>query len=291
MDAPAAALLPFTPQAAAAAWLTGLLSGGGRIELSAALALTAALLPRTMPRPQPAATGQRLRVLTANLLYGRAAGSPVVDLVTNTSADVLFVQELDQDGASRLSEAGVDRLLPYVLTDANAARPRGNAIYARYPLGPAAAVAATSSVQPVATLRLPTGPVRLACVHLHTPRRPWRRSGVADWRADLSALLTMPLPAGPADPPLILAGDFNSTMDHAAFRQVLSRGLVDAASEVGDGLVPTWGPLPGGRIALLTLDHVLADRRCAVVRTCAHSLPLTDHRALLADLRLPSLPR
>ena len=35
-----------------------------------------------------------LRVLTANLLVGRAAAEPVVELAVRLKADVLFVQEL-----------------------------------------------------------------------------------------------------------------------------------------------------------------------------------------------------
>jgi len=52
-------------------------------------------------------------------------------------------------------------------------------------------------------------------------------------------------------------------------------------------LAPTWGPLPGGRVAVLTLDHVLADPRCAVLASSVHALPGTDHRAVFARLRLP----
>jgi endonuclease/exonuclease/phosphatase family metal-dependent hydrolase len=290
IDAPAAALLPLTPLAAAAGWLTALLSTG-EVAASTALsagALTMVLAPRAMSQRQPAATGPVLAVLTANLLYGRAAPGSVVGLVRRTGAEVLFVQELSQGAAGRLRKAGLEDVLPHVRSDFSAAEPRGNAIYARYPLSAVPAPVSTSSVQPAAMLRSPAGPVRLACIHLRTPGRPWRRSGAADWRADLSALLAVPLPADPADPPLILAGDFNSTVDHAAFRQVLRGGLIDAADQVGNGLVPTWGPLPGGRVALLTLDHVLADPRCAVLASSVHPLPGTDHRAVFARLRLPA---
>src|SRR5262249_54723208 len=105
---PAAALLPFTPQAAAAAWIATLLPRAQRARAITALAaatMTAALVPRTIARPQPLVTGPMLRVLTANLLVGRAAAEAVVGLAGRTGADVLFVQELGEKAADRLARA------------------------------------------------------------------------------------------------------------------------------------------------------------------------------------------
>jgi endonuclease/exonuclease/phosphatase family metal-dependent hydrolase len=87
--------------------------------------------------------------------------------------------------------------------------------------------------------------------------------------------------------PLIAAGDFNSTVDHAEFRQLLGHGLKDAACQAGNGLTPTWGIIPG-RFAMLAIDHVLTDDRCAVIGTSVHALHGTDHRAVFARIRLPA---
>jgi len=124
--------------------------------------------------------------------------------------------------------------------------------------------------------------VDLACIHAASPKPPWSPGATARWRSQLSAL---PAPDGS---PLILAGDFNATLDHAQFRRLLRRGYADAASQAGHGLSPTWGPRPGRRPALLAIDHVLTGRRCAVLSTSAHVLPGSDHRALYAELRLPA---
>jgi len=111
---------------------------------------------------------------------------------------------------------------------------------------------------------------------------PWNLPSAPRWRSELAALP----PAG--DPPVVLAGDFNATLDHAQFRRFLRLGHVDAASQVGKGLVPTWGPEPRGRPALLAFDHVLVDPRCAVLATSAHRVPGSDHKALYARFRLPA---
>ena len=91
----------------------------------------------------------------------------------------------------------------------------------------------------------------------------------------------------PAELPRVLAGDFNATLDHAPLRGVLRLGYADAARAVGNALAPTWGPL--GRPALITIDHVLVDRRCAVLASSVHVIPGTDHRAVYAEIRLPEL--
>ena len=122
----------------------------------------------------------------------------------------------------------------------------------------------------------------LACIHAASPKPPWSPGATDRWRSQLSAL-----PA-PGDSPRILAGDFNATLDHAQFRRLLRRGYLDAASQVGHGLSMTWGPRPDRRLALLAIDHVLIDRRCAVLTTSAHWLTGSDHRALYAELRLPA---
>jgi endonuclease/exonuclease/phosphatase family metal-dependent hydrolase len=223
-----------------------------------------------------------LRVLTANLLAGRAMAEAVTELVGRKHADVLFVQELTGDATARLQRAGLGDLLPHQVTQPVPHSTRGS-IYARYPLRGGPPAAPRSAARCTARLDLPSGQfVYLACIHAAPPKPPWSPGATARWRSQLSAL-----PA-PGDSPLILAGDFNATLDHAQFRRLLRRGYADAASQAGNGLSPTWGPQPGRRPALLAIDHVLTDRRCAVLSTSAHLLPGSDHRAVYAELRLPA---
>ena len=278
-------LLSFTPHAAAGAWLSALLLRGRGTSATAALAaaaLTAAVAPRGIPRRQPPASGAVLRVLTANLLAGRGCADAVVELVCTTGADVLFLQELTDEAVIRLKRAGLNDLLPNEMTEVIPSSARGGGIYARYPLSDGLAIAPTAVAQPTARLDLPAGrSVQLVCVHPRPPWPPWSAGAVPRWRTELSVL------PPPGDPPVILAGDFNSTVDHAQFRRLLRLGHVDAASQAGHGLVPTWGPEPSGRPAVLAIDHVLIDPRCAVRAASVHRLPGSDHRAVYAEVQLP----
>jgi endonuclease/exonuclease/phosphatase (EEP) superfamily protein YafD len=286
-EAWAVPLLSLTPQVTAGAWVSALLLRGAGPAAAAAVAgaaLTAAVGPRAVPSRQPPAAGPVLRVLTANLLVGRAVAEVVVELACRKHADVLFVQELTDDAAAGLQRAGLGDLLPHRVTQPMP-HGTGGSIYARYPLRGGSPPAPVSAARCTARLDLPSGQfVQLACIHAAPPKPPWFPDATARWRSQLSAL-----PA-PGDSPCILAGDFNATLDHAQFRRLLRLGYVDAASQAGNGLSPTWGPQPGRRLSLLAIDHVLVDKRCVVLTTSAHRLTGSDHRALYAELRLRAAP-
>jgi endonuclease/exonuclease/phosphatase family metal-dependent hydrolase len=284
IGAPVTPLLSFTPQVAAAAPLAALglgVAGRRGPAVTAALA-TAALVavtrPRAFRRPQPAVSGPVLRVLTVNLLCGRADCEVLAALVRRTGADVLFLQELTEDAVTRLAQAGLDDLMPQKITEPRGSS-MGSGIYSRFPLSQGRPLAPADAPQPAAALELPGGEaVERGCVHLRAPL-PLSSRGVARWRQELAVL------PPPGELPRVLAGDFNATLDHAPFRSLLRRGYGDAALEAGNALTPTWGPL--GKPAVITIDHVLVDRRCAVLASSVHPVPGTDHRAVYAEIRLP----
>ena len=287
VEAPAAPLLSFTPQVAAGALLGSLVlrrKGAAAAAAITGAALAGVMLPRTIMRPQPAARGPVLRVATANLMHGRASEEAIVGLVQRTGADVLFVQELTEGAMNRLKQAGLTDLLPHEMIDVRGDSARGCGIYARFPLSNGLSLTPVSAAQPTARLKLPGGQhADLVCVHPHPPKPPWSPRKVARWREELTVL---PPPASPADPPRVLAGDFNASADHEPFRGLLRLGHVDAASQMGKGLVPTWAPWRR-RPGVLTLDHVLVDPRCAVLAASVHQLPGSDHQVVYAEFRLP----
>jgi endonuclease/exonuclease/phosphatase family metal-dependent hydrolase len=284
IDAPATALLSFTPAAAAAAPVAALALGLTRQRgpaVTAALAATALVAvtgSRAIRRRQPKATGPVLRVVTVNVLCGRADAEAVVALVRRTDADVLFLQEVTEDVVTRLRQAGLDDLMPRKIAELRGSS-LGSGIYSRFPLSEGPLLAPAYAAQPTAVLELPGGEaVELGCVH---PRAPLPPSPVAvgRWRRELAVL------PPPGELPRVLAGDYNATLDHAPFRRLLRLGYADAAVQVGNALTPTWGPL--GKPAVITIDHVLVDRRCAVLASSVHAVPGTDHRAVYAEIRLP----
>ena len=92
-EAWAVPLLSVTPQVTAGAWASALLlrgAGPAAATAVAGTALIAAVGPRAVPYRQPHTAGPVLRVLTANLLAGRAGAEVVAELVRRKDADVLL---------------------------------------------------------------------------------------------------------------------------------------------------------------------------------------------------------
>jgi endonuclease/exonuclease/phosphatase family metal-dependent hydrolase len=247
--------------------------------VAAGVALAAVVAPRSIGE-EARPGSQRLTVLATNLLFGAADPRRVAALARD--ADVVVLTELPGGVLPRFDAAGLGARFPHRVLDVGVSRRRnGTAILSREPLT-RLPVPETGVAQPAALVRRRGRPdVRVHAVH---PPPPIDGERIAQWRASLEALL----PAGPGEPLTVLAGDFNATLDHAALRAVLDRGLVDAADAVGAGLRPTWPR--AARRPPITIDHVLADRRIAVRAFTVHDVAGTDHSAVVADLVLPELP-
>ncbi|MEV4459704.1 endonuclease/exonuclease/phosphatase family protein [Microbispora sp. NPDC049633] len=270
-----------------------------RAALVAGLAVTATLaacvLPRALSDPfahDPAAAGVRaagatgpvLRVLSANLLYGSVPPPALVDLVRRLRPDVLTLQELTPQASAGLRAAGLTTLLPYA-DDRAQEGSGGSGLFTRFPLRPEDLSAFDGRRQAAGIVEVPgAGPVAVVSVHPCAPRYAFR---FRCWSRSLAAL---PDPGGPVR---ILSGDFNATLDHARVRRLLDAGYRDAADATGNGLAGTWpyrrssdfGGLP---VPPVTIDHVLVDPRVAVRAFGVHRLPVTDHRAIFAELVLPA---
>jgi endonuclease/exonuclease/phosphatase (EEP) superfamily protein YafD len=284
-EVPVVQLMSATPLVAAAApWAALALRLARRRKAALTAALAAGVLalvvqPRRIARPQPAAAGPKVRVLTFNAYFGLADAELIVDRVRRLDADVLLLQELTEDAVSRLKLAGLGDLLPYTQLELRGGS-SGSGIYSRFRLREGPYVAPTMMAQPSALAELPGGrAVELICVHPCSPGLR-RFGGTAQWRTELAVL------PPPGELPRVLAGDFNATLDHAALRDVLRLGYADAGRQAGQALKPTWG-LPGRNRAFLTLDHVLVDRSCAVLGYSVHDVPSSDHQAVYAEIQLP----
>ena len=284
--APVVGLMAFTPYVALTAGIPLALTLVLRNWIAAgvaavvAIALATAVLPRAFGGPTEAegAAGQSLRVMTANMKLGDAKPEPLVELVRELDVDVLAVEELTAGLARRLDAEGLDQLLPHreLAPDAGS---KGTGLYSRYPLGPAT-VHRPAGAFPLVTARVEVPgapPLVTSAVHTTPPT-----VSSSAWSADLGDL-----PAAARGPLRVLAGDFNATLDHDEFRELLDRGYADAGSTLGEGLEPTW-PADRRFPPLITIDHALADERIGIRDYAVEDLPGSDHRAVFAELELPA---
>ena len=165
---------------------------------------------------QQALGGEVLTVASINLTFGRADADAVVALVKANSVEVLAAQEVTPEVVDALSLAGLDELFPYSQV---AAEPgvTGTALWSRTPLTDAESLDGFVSRAVRADVSVNSQEVTLINAHPAAPG-PTAHSS---WDAD-TELLTAIL-AGQTDPTLVL-GDFNTTRDHKAFRDIQALG-------------------------------------------------------------------
>ncbi len=271
--------MSFTPYVAGLAWLpvaAGMVarSWPATILAAAALVLLAtAVVPRGVGSAVPTG-GTSVVVGSLNLLHGGADPREVRTL--SIGADVLLLQELTDAGLVALLASGLGEDFPHRVVDIERGTSYGGAVFSRLPLTALAPVPGRFR-QPRAAVTLANGYVlTVTSVHLWPPSTS--RDDVRQWNLDLAAL--------PAPEPLsLLGGDFNATVDHAAFRTVLHRGWTDAGRVTGRGLARTW--YAGGLIPGLTIDHVLVPDGVTVAGYDVRTVTSSDHRFLTVRLRFP----
>ena len=282
---PLVPLMAFTPYAVAASLLVAGVALALRNWAAAAVAglamlcLGLAVLPRAIGDGTVDPAGREtLSVLSANIYRGKADPEALVALVDRYDVDLLAVQELTPRFARELRRAGIDRRLPNAIVEVRKGA-AGGGLYSRLPLRPLATDTPSFFRQPRGILRLPDGQrLRLVDVHPLTPGR----TGIDVWEDSLGDL-----PATGEGVPWVLLGDFNATLDHSRLREVIDRGYRDAGALAGEGLEPTWPNQGHSLPPVITIDHVLADRRLDLVEYGVEDLPGSDHRSIHAELALP----
>jgi endonuclease/exonuclease/phosphatase (EEP) superfamily protein YafD len=230
--------------------------------------------------------GGELRVLTVNAEYGRADVADLVAQVRSRKIDVLSVQELTPELVAGLGAAGLRGELPHSVL-----RPEegytGTGIWSRWPVTPLGDIPGTQSATPRARVQPPSGPpFTVIAVH---PTAPAGLGTDKMWRTDLHLVRdVIRETAGGGNGPLVVAGDFNATRDHALFRELLAPGLDDALDVAPGG--PWLGftfPVGQGYPPLMRLDHILFTRHgLHCVSAATVPVPGTDHRGVVATFRL-----
>jgi endonuclease/exonuclease/phosphatase family metal-dependent hydrolase len=272
---PYAALTSPLPLIAALALRRWLVAG---VAALAVAAFVVAMVPRALAGQDAAPQGPRLVVMTSNLYFGQADVRAALQIARERQVDVWAMQESRPAFLAELAAMGGRETFPGEVADPNFGE-EGSVILTRLPFE---SVIEPGQGQPQVRVHPPGAPpVQLMAVH---PGSPTGREVTYWWRYLLEHL---PAADGQGDARIVM-GDFNATLDHPELRDVLDRGYVDAADAVGKGFTWTWPVLGRHRGLPITIDHVLVDRRVRVERLDAVRIPGTDHKALIAVLRLPA---
>ena len=239
-------------------------------------------------------TGQRpsaeLKVMSLNAWKGQADAAEVVRLVRENGVGLLAVQELSPDLEKRLDAEGLAALLPHRISRSRDGA-GGGAVYSSRPIIPVDSVDGSAFHMPTVQLELDAGgrQAPLTVTNVHTKAPVWGRAG--QWRSELAALGR--LAARPGN--MLLLGDFNATLDHAEFRQMLQGQdrnrpggpLVDAGAAALARLVPTW-PMAGPPLPGVVIDHIVTGPQVHSSGYAVLPVAGSDHAALLATLSVPA---
>lgn len=238
--------------------------------------------------------GTTVTVLSWNTLGDAPGVDAVTELVLETGADVVALPETTagfaQEVARRARAAG-SPLVSYTVAYDEISKARSTSVLISTDLGSyvvGTGRSNTSVLPSVVAVPTGTGPTIVAA-HPVAPLPQY----VGEWRSDLAWLA-----AQCAGEDVILAGDFNATLDHfvgletaatdvtgATTRTELGR-CRDAAREAGAGALGTW---PTGVPPILgtAIDHVLATPswRVSGFRVLTdRDEQGSDHRPVLAQL-------
>ena len=277
-----AALAPYLAMGApAAVALFAAVHNWVGVALSAALAVAGVVVQWRWHVGGSAGAGVDVRIVSANLRYGRADAAAVVRLAAK-HADILAVQELTPEKADLIAAAGIDEVMPHHVLRAREG-PAGVGIWSRYPLTCDADYDEFWLGLITARVRVPglSTDATVATTHMSAP---WPEP-IRGWRDDLARLSAVLGEIGAsAHGPVILAGDLNATPDVLEFRRLLRDGYHDAAEQAGAGLTRTH-PADIVIPPVFAVDHILVRGGTA---TSVNTLPLagSDHRALAARITL-----
>ncbi|MGI6230982.1 MAG: endonuclease/exonuclease/phosphatase family protein [Tractidigestivibacter sp.] len=222
------------------------------------------------------------RIMTLNTYNGSASAEEIVSLVKEYNVEVLCLEELTTDMVSELTAAGLNDVLPYYVISEGASEINNggrNGIWSAEPMSNVSdnLLPINTSSMPAADIVIGNTTVRVVAVHPNSPVR-----GAEDeWSAGLSVIQSL----SGYDHAYLICGDFNSTWDHARFRELLGDTFVDAGEQSGQGFHMTY-PSGGDLPSFIEIDHFVYSKDSGIVVSDLQTETVsgTDHKALIGIL-------
>ncbi|MCC7419867.1 MAG: endonuclease/exonuclease/phosphatase family protein [Planctomycetaceae bacterium] len=230
-----------------------------RMALLAAVVLVinaARIVPLYLPADEPSSTGQRIRLLSANVHTGNRNAAPFLELVQREDPDIILVMEVDARWIRELSLLR-DRY-PHFHEHG---RPDnfGIALYSKIPLDGLDEIEVADSEVPTLLARLKLDGRSMTLIGTH-PLPPISRDYTGLRNRQLAALGELAAREA-THGPVVLAGDLNTTSWSPIFADLLkASGLRD--SRLGRGLQASWPTT--SPLILIPIDHVLISPDLAI---------------------------
>lgn len=228
-----------------------------------------------MPVTPPHAA-EAMRIMSINVAKGAADVDAVIDAARLHEVDAIAVQELTPAFAVALEAAGMSGIFPF-----NVLRPdddaRGTGLWSRFPISNPRQLHGFGFACVAGTIEFGGAKYDLFATHITAPIQD---QDSTNWIADLArvdALIETNLN------PLVVAGDFNATVDHKQFRRLLRDGTQDAARQAGRSYVNTF-PANWSWPPFAALDHILVPSELTATAFDTVEIAGSDHLAILSAL-------
>jgi vancomycin resistance protein VanJ len=231
-----------------------------------------------------------LRVMTYNVLFTSADGTPIANSITSADADIVAFQEFTPHLAQQLDQkVGADYAYR---TPLPAGCPAGVVIWSRYPLQVESVDRDVMCRVSSAIIDLDGTKVRVVGIH-GWPYRGLDRESVEHsfkWRREQIEWVLDRTQDQPE--PLIIMGDLNATPTHQVYH-LLSAHLSDAFREAGWGLGHTY-PASGESLwgirqfrRLVRIDHIFHSEQWRAEAAWVGDWDgSSDHLPVIAQLKL-----
>ncbi len=251
---------------------------GATLTLTVAAIIGRQVVPLFLADKTPSST-PTVTVLTANVLVGQGDLAGALEKGWAFHADAVVVQEVTPEAWAAVAKSDAANYFEY-----RVGQPQpgvtGLMVLSHRPITAASSVPVSNGGIRATIQAGPSAKnVELIALHAATP------DSLDLWYRDLATVRDI---AAGITGPLVVAGDFNATLDHEPMRRILDVGLADAAEACGSGWHPTW-PTPGHRSVptwwpapVITIDHVLFSSGFTCVDTKVMDVANSDHRAVLA---------
>lgn len=235
----------------------------------------AEIVPWYFPAPAFAGAnpGQHLRILHSNVLTGNRRYADVISLVKAEQPDIAVFVEVSTAWAREL--AVLSEMFPYSCRQQES-EAFGSAIYSKLPLENAVLKAFSKQRRSLsADVKFQDKTISLLLVH---PSVPIKQHSFIDRNQQLAAIGEY---AAQVKNPLVVVGDFNTTMWSPFYKNMVNTGKLRNARS-GFGILPTWPTFMP--LAYIPIDHVLVSKEIGVLKIRTGRNVGSDHLPLITDL-------
>ncbi|NIK57449.1 endonuclease/exonuclease/phosphatase family protein [Kribbella shirazensis] len=234
-------------------------------------------VPRELSAARPAPDGAReLTIMVANVLGGGARAADVAEVIRERKPDLVSLPEAQVDVREEIRAQLQDQQYKGFTTQPSRAVPSATSVLVSAALGDVAfASEPGTTFGTVVVTGGNLGPIRLIAYHGYPPLP----DAVTTWKKDLQKVRQWCA----QNPPMVVAGDFNATVDHADFRHALGGYCRSVGPAVGGGLQGTW-PADQPAVLRTQIDHVVVSRQLQPRRFTTYPIRGTDHRAVVATV-------